>query len=85
MPQVLMRFCLEFLQALRTAEVIGLPFNALVVRAVRFDFHATHRVAQTPWVSMGVMGMILVLKAGGVVHAIYVLFSSLETALLERD
>jgi len=35
--------------------MIGLPFKALAIRAIRFDLHATHRVALALGVGVRVM------------------------------
>ena len=82
MAHVLMRGCLELLLAFCTAEPIGPSLKVLLVRTIRFDLHATHRIAWALWMAVRVMCMALVMMAGGLLHAIYVLSSSLETAVL---
>ncbi|MCY1354921.1 hypothetical protein D9M69_413200 [compost metagenome] len=79
---VLMRTGLEFLQALGTAETIVLPLETQLVRAIGLDLHSTYRIVLTVRVPVRVIGMILIVLAGGAVHTGYVLSSSLEAAEL---
>ena len=79
---IVMGTCLEFLQALGTAETIVLPLETQLVRAIGLDLHPTYRIVLTVRVPVRVIGMILIVLAGGAVHTGYVLSSSLEAAEL---